>query len=208
METRRKESNIMKKNTNTDKKKIAIISGLSALCIAVLAGAYFLTREPERDFTPASTESANVTDTWEENSNTDTPLPSATPESTQTTGTPSDNTQAVVSEDETGTTSSLSDSSTKEEADQDKPDTPPETNDDLTDPDKQPEYEPSVPQPTKEPTPSPQPGAPAGGGSTDDSHPGQVYDPVFGWIDVGDTQQDNVDSDGDINKQIGTMGGN
>lgn len=198
----------MKKNTNTDKKKIAIISGLSALCIAVLAGAYFLTREPERDFTPASTESANVTDTWEENSNTDTPLPSATPESTQTTGTPSDNTQAVVSEDETGTTSSLSDSSTKEEADQDKPDTPPETNDDLTDPDKQPEYEPSVPQPTKEPTPSPQPGAPAGGGSTDDSHPGQVYDPVFGWIDVGDTQQDNVDSDGDINKQIGTMGGN
>ena len=53
----------MKKNTNTDKKKIAIISGLSALCIAVLAGAYFLTREPERDFTPASAESANVTDT-------------------------------------------------------------------------------------------------------------------------------------------------
>lgn len=94
----------MKKNTNTDKKKIAIISGLSALCIAVLAGAYFLTREPERDFTPASAESANVTDTWKENSNTDTPLPSATPENTQTTGTPSDNTQAVVSEDETGTT--------------------------------------------------------------------------------------------------------
>lgn len=115
----------MKKNTNTDKKKIAIISGLSALCIAVLAGAYFLTREPERDFTPVSTESANVTDTWEENSNTDTPLPSATPESTQTTGTPSDNTQAVVSEDEMGTTSSLSDSSTKDEAGQEKPDTPP-----------------------------------------------------------------------------------
>ena len=198
----------MKKNTNTDKKKIAIISGLSALCIAVLAGAYFLTREPERDFTPVSAESANVTDTWEENSNTDTPLPSATPESTQTTGTPSNNTQAVVSEDETGTTSSLSDSSTKDEVGQEKPDTPPETNDDLTDPDNQPEYEPSVPQPTKEPTPSPQPSAPAGGGSTDDSHPGQVYDPVFGWIDVGDTQQDNIDSDGDINKQIGTMGGN
>ena len=198
----------MKKNTNTDKKKIAIISGLSALCIAVLAGAYFLTRESERDFTPASTESANVTDTWEENSNTDTPLPSATPESTQTTGTPSDNTQAVVSEDETGTTSSLSDSSTKDEAGQEKPDTPPETNDDLTDPDKQPEYEPSVPQPTKEPTPSPQPSAPAGGGSTDDSHPGQVYDPVFGWVTPSNTQQDNIDSDGDINKQIGTMGGN
>ncbi|MCM1375241.1 MAG: hypothetical protein NC305_04760 [Lachnospiraceae bacterium] len=203
----------MKNNDkHTDKRKFAIISGLSALCIAVLAGAYFLTREPERDFTPVSAESANVTDTWEENSNLDTPLPSATPESTQATGTPSDNTQVVVSEDETGTTSSLSDSSSKEEADQDKPDTPPETDDDLTDPDKQPEYEPSVPQPTptNEPTPTPQPeqSAPAGGGSTDDSHPGQVYDPVFGWVTPSNVQQDNVDSDGDINKQIGTMGGN
>ena len=120
----------MKKNTKpTDRKRTIAICGLSALCIAVLAGAYFLTREPERDFTPASAESANVTDTWEENSNTDTPLPSATPESTQTTGTPSNNTQAVVSEDETGTTSSLSDSSTKDEVGQEKPDTPPETND-------------------------------------------------------------------------------
>lgn len=201
----------MKKNDkHTDKKKIAIISGLSALCIAVLAGAYFLTREPETDFIPASAELADMTDTWEEKSNADTPLPSATPESTQTAGTPSDNTQAILSEDETGSTSSLSDSSTKEEASQEKPETPPETDDDLTDPDKQPEYEPSVPQPSKEPTPSPQPeqSTPAGGGSTDDSHPGQVYDPVFGWIDVGDTQQDNIDSDGDINKQIGTMGGN
>lgn len=63
----------MKKNdTHTDKKKIAIISGLSALCIAVLAGAYLLTREPERDFTPASAERADVTDTWEENTSTDT----------------------------------------------------------------------------------------------------------------------------------------
>ena len=207
----------MKNNDKcTDQKKIAIISGLSALCIAVLAGAYFLTREPERDFSPASAERADVTDTWEENFNRDTPLPSATPESAQTTGTPFDNTQVVVSQDETGTTSSLSDNNTKENADQEKPGMPPETNDDPTDPDKQPEYEPSVPEPTKEPEPTrePEPSTqpeqtkPDGGGSTDNSHPGQVYDPVFGWIDVGDTQQDNIDSDGDINKQIGTMGGN
>lgn len=201
----------MKKNDkHTDKKKIANISGLSVLCIAVLTGAYFLTREPETDFIPASAEHADVTDTWEEKSNADTLLPSATPESTQTAGTPSDSTQKVVSEDETGSTSSLSDSSTKEDASQEKPETPPETDDDLTDPDKQPEYAPSVPEPSKEPTPTPQPeqSASTGGGGTDDSHPGQVYDPVFGWIDVGDTQQDNIDSDGDINKQIGTMGGN
>lgn len=189
-----------------DKKKAAAVGGLSALCITILAGAYFLTREPEKEFTPASTERADVTDTWEENSNTDTPLPSATPESTQIQGTSSDNTQTVVSEDETGSTSSLSDSTTKEDADKEKPTEPLETADDVTDPDKVPEYTPSVPQPSDPPqenTP-----APAGGDGTDDSHPGQVYDPVFGWIDVGDTQQDNIDSDGDINKQIGTMGGN
>lgn len=161
----------MKKNdTHTDKKKIAIISGLSALCIAVLAGAYLPTREPERNFTPASAERADVPDTWEENTSTDTSLPSATPESTQTAGTPSDNTQTVLSEDETGSTSSLSDSSTKEDASQEKPETPPETDDDLTDPDKQPEYEPSIPQPT--PTPQPGQNTPVGGGGgTDDSHP-------------------------------------
>ena len=52
----------MKKNDkHTDKKKIAIIFSMSAFCIAVLAGAYFLTREPERDFMPASTERADVT---------------------------------------------------------------------------------------------------------------------------------------------------
>ncbi|MCM1561502.1 MAG: hypothetical protein NC123_18495 [Butyrivibrio sp.] len=197
----------MKKNKNSfDKKKAATIGGLSALCVAVLAGAYFLTREPETDFTPASTERADVTDTWEENSNTDTPLPSATPESAQVQGTSSDNTQTVISEDESGSTTSLSDSTTKEEADQEKPTAPPETTDDITDPDKVPEYTPSVPQPSEPPQESTP--TPAGGSSTDDSHPGQVYDPVFGWIDVGNTQQDNIDSDGDINKQIGTMGGN
>lgn len=190
-----------KNNKHTDKKKIAIISGLSALCIAVLAGAYFLTREPERDFTPASAERADVTDTWEENTSTDTSLPSATPESTQTAGTPSDSTQTVLSEDETGSTSSLSDSNTKEDASQEKPETPPETKDDLTDPDKQPEYEPT-------PSQQPEQSTPVGGGGTDDSHPGQVYDPVFGWVTPSNVQQDNIDSDGDINKQIGTMGGN
>lgn len=41
-----------------------------------------------------------------------------------------------------------------------------------------------------------------------EDHEGQVYDPVFGWVTVGDTIQDVVDSDGDIEKQIGTMGGN
>jgi len=68
----------MKKNTKpTDRKRTITICGLSALCIAVLAGAYFLTREPEREFIPASAELADVTDTWGENSGTDNILPDA-----------------------------------------------------------------------------------------------------------------------------------
>ena len=65
----------MKKNTKpTDRKRTFAICGLSALCVAVLAGAWFLTREPETEFIPASTERADVTDTWEENSGTDASL--------------------------------------------------------------------------------------------------------------------------------------
>ncbi len=204
----------MKKNTKpTDRKRTIAICGLSALCIAVLAGAYFLTREPEREFIPASAELADVTDTWGENFGTDAFLPdAAAKESSQIKGTASDNTQTVVSEDETSSTTSLSDSSTKEDALQEKPTEPPVTTDDITDPDKQPEYGLPVQQTPASsqdnPTGGSGTGIPAGDTGSDDSHPGQVYDPVFGWIDVGNTQQDNIDSDGDINKQIGTMGGN
>ncbi len=205
----------MKKNTKpTDRKRTFAICGLSALCVAVLAGAWFLTREPETEFIPSPTEVTGRTDTWEDHSAVDASLPptAAALESTQLQGTASDNTQTVVFEDESGSTTSLSDSSTREEALQEKPTEPPVTTDDVTDPDKQPEYDPpaqQTPAPTQDnPTGGSGTGTPSRGTGSDSSHPGQVYDPVFGWITVGNTQQDNIDSDGDINKQIGTMGGN
>ena len=204
----------MKKNTKpTDRKRTITICGLSALCVAVLAGAYFLTREPETEFIPAPTEATGRTDTWEDNAAVDTSLPStAAKESTQIQGTASDNTQTVDSEDETGSTTSLSDSTTKEDALQEKPTDPPVTMDDVTDPDRQPQYDPPVQQtpapPQDNPTGGSGTGTPPGGTGSDDSHPGQVYDPVFGWVTPSGVQQDNIDSDGDINKQIGTMGGN
>ena len=204
----------MKKNTKpTDRKRTFAICGLSALCVAVLAGTYFLTREPETEFIPSSTEVSNKTDTWEDHSAVDASLPpTAALESTQLQGTASDNTQTVVSEDDSGSTISLSDSSTREEALQEKPTEPPVTTDDVTDPDKQPEYDPpaqQTPAPAQDdPTDGSGTGTPSGDTGSDSSHSGQVYDPVFGWIAVGNTQQDNIDSDGDINKQIGTMGGN
>ena len=144
----------MKKNNKpTDAKRTFAICGLSALCIAALAGAWLLTREPERDFTPAPTEQADQTDRWEENPGVEAAtLPSAAPGGTRQEGTASDNTQTVVSEDGTGSTTSLSDSSTRDEAPQEKPAEPPVTTDDVTDPDRQPEYDPPVQQ-AQAPTP-------------------------------------------------------
>ena len=184
-----------KKENQNNTKKTLTICGLSALCIAALAGAYLLTREPDTEFVPASTETGSLTDSWEENTNVS--LPAVTDsESTQITGSSSDQTQTVISEDESGSVSTLSDSSSKEEAGAEKPAEKPETTDDTTNPPAE------APDNTSPSSPS------AGENANADEHPGQVYDPVFGWIETGDTTQDNVDNDGDINKQIGTMGGN
>lgn len=198
----------MKKTENNKNKKFALtIGGLSALCVAVLAGAFFLTKEPENDFTPTSSESSSVTNTWDEKTDIDTVVPTATTqEDNQVTGNITDNTQTIVSVDDNETVTDLSGSTPKEDAEDTKPSEPPQTNDDTTNPDKQPEYDDTVPT-TPEPTENPsQPDNNPPAENSDDSHPGQVYDPVFGWITTGDTQQDNVDNDGDINKQIGTMG--
>lgn len=196
----------MKKTENKDKnKRLLAIGGLSALCIAVLVGAYFLTREPENDFTPSSAQTGTATDTWCENADTPVTTPSSTEGNvSQVTGTASDQTQTIVSEDETGTVTSLSDSTQKEDTSNDKPAEKPVTTDDTTNPDKQPEYDATVPQ-VSEPDDTPDTTPPATGDSGNDSHSGQVYDPVFGWIDTGNTSQDTIDSDGDINTQIGTM---
>lgn len=196
----------MKKTENKDKnKKLLAVGGLSALCIAVLVGAYFLTREPENDFVPASTQTVDTTDTWDENADTPVTTPSSTEGNvSQVTGTASDPIQNIVSEDESGTVSSLSNSTQKEDTSSEQPTEKPVTTDDTTNPDKQPEYDDTVPQ-VSPPNDAPDTTPPADGGSDSGSHPGQVYDPVFGWIDTGNTSQDTVDSDGDINTQIGTM---
>ena len=64
----------------TDTKKIASICGLSALSLAVLAGAYFLTREPTEEFVPSSIQTDTATDTWKENAGTDVQRPEDLPD--------------------------------------------------------------------------------------------------------------------------------
>ena len=101
-----------------DKKKIALtICGFSVLCIGILAAAYFLTRKPDAEFVPAAVETSTQTDSWEEKTapETESAAESSSP-SDKKEGTEADNTQKIISEDETTTTSSLSDTKTKEEA--------------------------------------------------------------------------------------------
>ncbi len=72
---------------------------------------------------------------------------------------------------------------------------------DTTNPEKQPEYK---PEDTIIAKPSTKPSEPKAG---DKNEKGQIWFPGFGWIDDegGGSQGEEVGSDGDINKQVGSM---
>ena len=199
-------------NKDNKRKNTFTICGLSILCIGVLAVAFFLTRKPQPEFVPAAVETGTQTNSWEEKTapEAESAAESSSP-SNNIEGTQTDNTQKVISEDETTTASSLSDTKTREESAKEMPSEKPVTTEDTTNPEKPPEYDSSVPQQTQSPAAAPESNTdnstpPAA--DDDASHAGQIYDPVFGWITTGPTHQETIDSDGDINKQVGTMGGN
>lgn len=214
------------------KKVVLTVSGLAALCLVVLTGAWFLTREPENDFAPASAQNSDTAKSWTENEVPASEMPSSTSDITEEPITipaesaekesSSSQTQSILSEDDSGTTSDLSGSTPQEEHTAEAPAEKPSSTGDPTDPETHPEYEapssealqPSTPSPDPETsaTAPSEPSAPAA--EPDDSVPDagtgqsdQIYDPVLGWITVGPTYQDTIDSTGDINKQIGTMDG-
>lgn len=188
------------------KKNLIITGTLAALCICILAGVYFLTRTPETAFVPSATEETEASDSqWTEKAETVSPEPSlntdsgASAETEVREGTEKDNTQAVIREEKDEVITDLSGSKPQEDASSEKPSAPPVITEDATDPDNPPSYDEEVPT-APEAAPSD-----SNSGNTDDSHSGQVYDPVFGWIDAGTTQGQVIDNDGDINKQVGTM---
>ena len=167
---------------------------VAVLSVIILAGSYFLSYEPETEFVPEYQETITHTDSWDEHEDNLTATIVTEPDTSIIKGTVSDQTQTVVYEDEHETVTDLSNSVPKSEAPTDKPTEAPVVTGDNTKPEEKPSYEP------KEQTPeAPSDNKPASGD-------GMVYDPVFGWIQTGDTYQDNVDNDGDINKQIGNMG--
>jgi len=195
----------MGKNINNEKKNNPLILiGLFVVCITLLFNAYILSRDSESDFVPASTEAPTQTETWDENkTETISSISEGSNENiSQVTGNEQDNTQEIISENADETVIDFSGSTDKEVSADSKPSEKPKTSDDITNPDKQPEYDSTVPQ-TDEPGTSDSSIPSADNSSVD--HPGQVYDPVFGWITTGDTNQNTIDSDGDLSKQVGTM---
>ena len=194
----------MKKISDTT-KNIFILIGYSFLAIFVVFGVWILTKEPSTEFAPMPEEIGPGTDTWEEDSYSpeilasNDSVESASSELQDFSKQPIPSEKEIDSED---TSISLSDSTIKKAEDNVPPKEKPVTTDSLTNPDKPPEYNASVPLHTetddfKEPVKN---------DTAAVTSSGQVYDPVFGWIQTGDTNQNVVDSSGDINKQIGTMG--
>jgi len=192
----------MKRISNNTKIK-CILLGLSILAISISLTDWKFTQDPAKNFTPMPEETGAITDTWEEESyypeiliadDNDTESQQKLSDEGMV---PSDG-DIFISEAPV----SLSDSTTKEMADNTPPKEKPVTADSLTNPDKKPDYDDSVPLHTEtKDFKNPERSETASITSS-----GQVYDPVFGWIQTGDTNQNVVDSSGDINKQIGTMG--
>ena len=79
---------------------------------------------------------------------------------------------------------------TKEDMADTKPKEKPATKDNTKNPDEKPEYSDDVPE----------------AGEPETGTAGKVYDPVFGWITTGEAVSDNIDNDGSLDKQVGTMG--
>ena len=164
------------KKKNIDKKVVLSIGGLCILCLVLLAGTWYLNYEPTEEFTPAATQEVEtLAETWDDKLDSGIPEASIKEESLYT-GEISDNTQTVISEDENGSNVDLSGSVTKEEAQESKPTEKPEPIGDTTNKGEVPSY------PEEVPVTAPEVQAPAD--NSESSHPGQVYDPVFGWIDT------------------------
>lgn len=197
----------MHEKPNINKKKLFTISILAILCVIALASNTMYLDNPEITFTPDISETVPNTEGWSER----TDMPEVTPDKTLTSPDPSiqengtilDNTQVTISETETGSVTNLTELPPPEASNE--PPAPPVTKDDITNPDQKPAYDISVPQVNVTEIPeAPASTAPPSAAS----YPSQVYDPVFGWVTPSSTKQDIIDNDGDINKQIGTMGNN
>lgn len=201
----------MKDDKKTDKKKILISCSLVVSCIVILLGSYLLIRSPKYVFIPSAREADTSHTKWTENT---APIPSAiSPQESDNAGTEpipgnsDDRTQTVINETEGKVVTDLSGSQTKEDTHTSKPKEPPVITEDNSNSDAPPVYNKTIPTPESTTFQSPSVSVPGETPPTSNSndHAGQVYDPVFGWMNAEIPQGQVVDNDGDINKQVGSM---
>lgn len=172
-------------------KKRLILTGLGVVCaiLVIAISSQFKTMQPEDEaILPSSTVSDNIGPTPSVDPANDAGLNVGSIDPTASPTTPAD------TADSSGTEQSLQTEPTKPEAPAESP--APQDDTVVTNPEKPPEYK---PEDTVKTTPE----EPAGGEKKD----GKIYVPGFGWIEDhgGGTQQNEVTSDGDINKQVGSM---
>lgn len=176
-----------------------LVTALTVSCIAVVAVCLFLNWEREMEFVPEPPQQSEYVGDWKENGGgiggtkpfTTTPNPAQEQEAypkvvEENDGnviiefTPPQSSETEAPEAPAG--------KTEIEKPQQKPATSHPVN-----------SEPAV----KPPEPKPQtPSGPAPGST---NSKGQVYDPVFGWVDLSPVEQIPTDNDGDPNKAVGSM---
>lgn len=178
-----------------------IVSSLAALCVVILGVCWFVSRDKPPEFKPDESPPSSTTSDWSDNG--------SMPGSDETNGADAYNPDQtadskeeypkVIEEEDKEVVIDFTPDSEKL---QPEPPTPPEATGDLENPSEPPAYEPEqvAPPPTEAPA---QDNTPAPGSSNGN---GAIYDPVFGWVVPGDTQQSTGHSDGDMNKQVGNMG--
>ena len=181
-----------------------IVSALAVLCVAILGVCWFVSRDRSEEFRPDESPPSSTSSDWSDGG-----VQSGDGSGGADAYAPG---QSSGSEEEyPKVTSETDDEVVIDFTDTQKPeDTPPavpEGKTELEDPgeDHPVNPVPAVPEVTAPPAEeSPSSSEPAPGSSNGS---GAVYDPVFGWVVPGNVQQSTGDSDGDLNKQVGNMGG-
>lgn len=181
-----------------------IVSALAVLCVAILGVCWFVSRDRSEEFRPDESPPSSTSSDWSDGG-----VQSGDGSGVADAYAPG---QSSGSEEEyPKVTSETDDEVVIDFTDTQKPeDTPPavpEGKTELEDPgeDHPVNPDPAVPEVTAPPAEeSPSSSEPAPGSSNGS---GAVYDPVFGWVVPGNVQQSTGDSDGDLNKQVGNMGG-
>ena len=181
-----------------------IVPALAVPCVAILGVCWFVSRDRSEEFRPDESPPSSTSSDWSDGG-----VQSGDGSGGADAYAPG---QSSGSEEEyPKVTSETDDEVVIDFTDTQKPeDTPPavpEGKTELEDPgeDHPVNPDPAVPEVTAPPAEeSPSSSEPAPGSSNGS---GAVYDPVFGWVVPGNVQQSTGDSDGDLNKQVGNMGG-